>query len=299
MKSALIWTALLLMIAAPTNAASPSVERLKGLLPGAQVRVLPAGAAYAVIQTTEPASVHVILIDLQDPGAEVKPVVANDVPFGGGAPAREKTVHMSTRTGAIAMINADYAGLVDNIEGLLVLDGKFYPAPKPLRRSALAIGTDGRARIGLWMEPKDAGFEIRHAIGGGPRLMTAGTFRWDAPADGSINDEDMHVPAGRWDIAHSLSAICIDQEGRWMTWFVAHASAPARGVGLTPGRLGEVMVRLSCWDALRFDGGGSSTLVVEGTLAMPTFVKWPGGAGLGSGLGLYRRRSAEQDLRLR
>lgn len=281
---------LLMILAVPARSGPNSVDRLKMLLPDAPVRVLSAGAAYAVFATTEPATVHVILIDLLDPDVEIKPVVANDLPFGGGAPAREKTVHMSTRTGAVAMINADYAGVVDNIEGLLVLDGRFFPAPKPLRRSALAIGSDGRARIGLWMNPKDADFEILHAIGGGPRLMTAGKFRWDAPTDGSINDEDMRVPAGRWDIPHSLTSACVDREGRWMTWVVAHATAPVRGKGLTPGRLGEVLIRLSCWDALRFDGGGSSTLVVEGALATPTFVRWPGGAGLGSGLGLYHRK---------
>ncbi len=284
--------AVLMLLIVPASAwpAPSAAERLAKLLPDASVRALSSGAAYAVYGTTEPATVHVVLIDLLDPDVEVKPVVANGQPYGGGQPAREKVIDMSRRTGALAMINGDYAGVTDNIEGFLVLDGRFLPAPKPIRRSALAIGVDRRARIGLWTDPEKSGFKMLHAIGGGPRMMTAGKFRWDAPPDGSINDEDMHVPAGRWDIPHSLSAACVDEEGRWMTWVVAHASAPARGVGLTPWRLGEQLSRLLCWSALRFDGGGSSTLIVENTLVIPTFVKWPGGAGLGSGLGLYRRK---------
>ena len=281
---------LFLVLSTPAWPGSPSADRLAKVLPDVRVRALSSGAAYAVFETTEPAVVRVVLIDLLDSDVEVKPVVANNLPYGGGPSARERVVDMAQRTGALAMINADYAGRVDNIEGFLVLEGKFLPAPKPVRRSALAIGADRRARIGLWSDPQEAGFEMRHAVGGGPRMMYAGKFRWDAPPDGSINDEDMRVPAGRWDIPHSLSAVCVDQGGRWMTWVVAHASAPARGVGLTPSRLGEVMSRLSCWDALRFDGGGSSTLVVEGALVMPMFVQWQGGARLGSGLGLYHRK---------
>jgi exopolysaccharide biosynthesis protein len=62
---------------------------------------------------------------------------------------------------------------------------------------------------------------------------------------------------------HPRSAIGVSKDGRTL-WLYAVNGRSASSVGMTLVELGDAMRALGAWDALNFDGGGSTTLVIDG-----------------------------------
>jgi cysteine-rich repeat protein len=62
---------------------------------------------------------------------------------------------------------------------------------------------------------------------------------------------------------HPRSAVCLEADGRHM-WFVVIQGRVAWSIGMTWNETAVLMRDLGCWDAVMLDGGGSSTLVVNG-----------------------------------
>lgn len=94
-------------------------------------------------------------------------------------------------------------------------------------------------------------------VGGWPRILEAGAnIAADAPSrEGTISRNA--------EARHPRSAVGLSRDGRTM-WLLAVDGRSAASVGMTLVELGDAMRALGAWDALNFDGGGSTTLVIDG-----------------------------------
>jgi hypothetical protein len=96
-------------------------------------------------------------------------------------------------------------------------------------------------------------------IGGWPRILRAGrNVAGEAPWDevtGSSNAE----------VRHPRSAIGFNRDST-QVFLVSVDGRQAASVGMTLIELADLMKDLGAWDALNFDGGGSTTLVVKGSI---------------------------------
>ena len=96
---------------------------------------------------------------------------------------------------------------------------------------------------------------IKHVIGGGPRLVYRGQVNVTAADENFRND----ITKGR----AARTAVGITKNGELMLAVVEKNTASA---GATLEELAKLMVKLGAYEALNFDGGGSSAMVINGTL---------------------------------
>src|SRR5690606_18927637 len=94
---------------------------------------------------------------------------------------------------------------------------------------------------------------IRHAIGGGPRLLRAGRMHITAEEERFGSD----IRLGR----APRSAIGLTRDGKALLVTVS-GRQPGVSIGVTLQELAEILLDLGAVDAMNLDGGGSSTLVV-------------------------------------
>lgn len=94
-------------------------------------------------------------------------------------------------------------------------------------------------------------------IGGWPRILEAGA---NVAADAPIREGTISRNA---EARHPRSAIGVSRDGRTL-WLFAVDGRTTASVGMTLVELADAMRALGAWDALNFDGGGSTTLVIDG-----------------------------------
>ncbi len=97
---------------------------------------------------------------------------------------------------------------------------------------------------------------VREAVGGGPSLITDGEVR-------VTTDEEVFFGTSIPKV-HPRTACGYTAEGKLILLVVDGRQELSRGVNLE--ELAHIMHRLGCVEALNLDGGGSSTLVVNGQL---------------------------------
>lgn len=114
----------------------------------------------------------------------------------------------------------------------------------------------GRA-VGMEMPLLDYWEGAMQALGGGPRLLSAGVPCITAQAERFPAD----IALGR----SPRTAVGITRSG---TLVIAAVDGrdPARSIGLTLKELADLMRELGAQDAMNLDGGGSTTFVLEGRL---------------------------------
>ncbi|NLO04907.1 MAG: hypothetical protein GX131_03655 [candidate division WS1 bacterium] len=98
---------------------------------------------------------------------------------------------------------------------------------------------------------------LRHAIGGGPRLVKDGRKHITASPERFRPDVCVGTP--------SRTAIGITAEGRLLL-VVAEGVGEGRRCGMTLDELAGTMIKLGAVQAMNLDGGGSSTFVADGRL---------------------------------
>ncbi len=114
------------------------------------------------------------------------------------------------------------------------------------------VGTAVSAQLGT----NPAWPDLRHAIGGGPRLVQDGRVQITAAAERFRPD----VCAG----TRSRTAVGITREGRLLLVAVEAASGNGVGAGMSLEELAATMIKLGAWQAMNLDGGGSTTFVADG-----------------------------------
>lgn len=116
------------------------------------------------------------------------------------------------------------------------------------------VGTALTAQLGT----NPAWPDLRHAIGGGPRLVQDGRVHITAASERFRAD----VCAS----TRSRTAVGITREGRLLLVAVEAAAGNGACEGMTLEELAAAMIKLGAWQAMNLDGGGSTTFVADGRL---------------------------------
>jgi len=116
--------------------------------------------------------------------------------------------------------------------------------------------------VRVWLGTQPALRDARppaQLIGGWPRILEGGiNVATEAPSrEGTISRNA--------EARHPRSAVGLSRDGRTM-WLLAVDGRSTASVGMTLVELGDAMRALGAWDALNFDGGGSTGLVIDGRL---------------------------------
>jgi len=121
----------------------------------------------------------------------------------------------------------------------------------------LRAGDPVRVLLSLHPASGDARWQAaRHVVCGGPRLVLGGVARpaHEGFPDGFRNRRHPRTAVG---IGQDGSLLLVVVDGRW----------PEHGLGMTLEELARELVALGAREAVNLDGGGSTTLVVGGTVA--------------------------------
>lgn len=207
---------------------------------------------------------------------------------------RETATEFAERLGACVMVNGGYFRM-DLIPtkhvGLLQVDSVMIAPPTPsvlreglrftIARAALGFAADGRIDVAWAMSRGDTLMEIisppanrpglpdtlldisaarrwpmRDVLSAGPGLVSGGRIH-------ITSDEEVFFGTSIPDV-HPRTAAGYTREGHLILLVVDGRQDASRGVDLQ--ELAIIMKDLGCAEALNLDGGGSSTLVVNGRL---------------------------------
>ena len=124
---------------------------------------------------------------------------------------------------------------------------------------AMAEGDTVRVLLGVLPRlPRDRAPAL--ILGGWPRILRDGR---DVAADAAIVEGTISRNA---EIRHPRTAVGYSRDGATLL-LVAVDGRTTRSVGMTLVELAALMRRVGAWNALNFDGGGSTTMVIDGALA--------------------------------
>ncbi len=129
-----------------------------------------------------------------------------------------------------------------------------------LRASEVKAMAEGdTVRVLLSVTPRVAGGRPQLLIGGWPRLLVDGR---------SVAGESSRLEgtiSRNAEVRHPRTAVGYSRDGRTLYLLTVDGRSTA-SVGMTLVELAEVLRRLGAWNAMNFDGGGSTTMVVGGAV---------------------------------
>jgi len=245
------------------------------------------GVAYETVQIDPQARAHVISVDTTRSGIEIEPYMSE---------ATETTSSAAKETKSLVTINAGFFNLSDGESAsYVVVNGKQLCEPKHnaalvnnpglkpfltqiFNRSELRIFKDKndktQLRIQAHSDSKPKGLKLIHSIQGGPQLLPKYTAREEAfvrRPPGAKKEADsigtnMRAARTAFGITANGTAKIVCVEGRKTKEFSEGISLPA---------LSEFMRRIGCESAINFDGGTSTTLVLQSLTGDPSAAKTP------------------------
>ncbi|MGQ9454828.1 MAG: phosphodiester glycosidase family protein [Armatimonadota bacterium] len=210
--------------------------------------------------TSDPLDIHVVIVDLTNPRVRIRAGLKND----NDKPDDGETVRsLCQRYNAVVGINCDYFSVSADpwndlrhipqghnmTDGLLMLPpGRTSPIVPD--RSALAFPVDNSyAVVGIFMSPQTWWWNV---VAGGPRIIRNGTVGWEVEPD--IPDQTSRQPrTGAAVSADYRTLILATVDGR-----------QASSRGMTANELGNLLKEFGGYNGLSFDGGGSTTMVING-----------------------------------
>jgi hypothetical protein len=135
--------------------------------------------------------------------------------------------------------------------GLAISDGVTYSEPFD------NVPTLYFARSGK-VEFNDAPANIAHAISGMEMIVLSGK---------TVNDLDGEI--------EPRTAIGLNRANRTLILLIIDGRQPGTSEGATLGELAEILLEYGAHNAMNMDGGGSSTLVIEGENGQPVILNSP------------------------
>jgi hypothetical protein len=156
----------------------------------------------------------------------------------------------------------DEEGSLLDIAGLHVSQGRLVSG-QARRYPALALMRDGSARI---LEPPFDLEGVDNAVGGFDVVLRQGRAQF-SPASG--------VTSGPTAALHPRTAVGITGDGRHLLLLVVDGRQPGFSLGVSLAELAELLAALGASDGLNLDGGGTSTLVVQGPDGRPQVLNRP------------------------
>lgn len=150
-------------------------------------------------------------------------------------------------------------GIPQDVVGLAISRGERVSEPHA-GYGALLLTGDNEARI---VEQPPRSLEgVQNACGGFRILLR----------DGQV--------IGPADVTHPRSAVGLDQEGRYLYLLVIDGRQPGSSEGALQAEVADWLRKLGAWSGLNLDGGGSTSLVVEGADGQPRILNRPIQAGV-------------------
>ncbi len=125
------------------------------------------------------------------------------------------------------------------------------------RATSQLVSTCGAGdTLRLWIRLiPDLGSPIMEAVGGLPRIVRDGEVSIEVEREGG---------SGFRDVRHPRTAVGISANGRRVYLVTVDGRQEGYSVGMTLPELAQLMLELGAYQALNLDGGGSTTLVVDG-----------------------------------
>jgi len=161
-------------------------------------------------------------------------------------------------------------------------DGAVLAAYGPRAAAVQAMADGDTIRVRLATRPRLAGGAPTLLVGGWPRIVQNGA---SVAADAATVEGTISRNA---EVRHPRTAVGLSRDGATL-WLVAVDGRSTRSVGMTLVELADALRRLGAWQALNFDGGGSTTMVVGGAVVnAPTDPD--GERAVGNALLVVRRR---------
>lgn len=99
-------------------------------------------------------------------------------------------------------------------------------------------------------------WKMNTAVGGGPVLVQGGAIAIS-------NEEEMKFAGRAIDDRHPRTAMGYTRDG-WLLILVAEGRHPGKAEGLTLRQTAQLLIDWNCLEGLNLDGGGSSSLLVNG-----------------------------------
>jgi hypothetical protein len=202
-------------------------------------------------------------VDLQEPGLSVVTTASNGERAGETDGAKTSTFLREARC-QIAVNAAPFSpvhlleGRPQDISGFHVSDGKTV-SPAAGSRPALLVSTEGRASI---QHPPFPGSGLQSAVGGFSTVLEDG------------------VVVGKETPLHPRTAAGVSEDGRLLFLLVVDGRQSGYSEGASTADLGRMLRSLGAWDGINLDGGGTTTLVVEGSPGKPEILNRPIHAGV-------------------
>lgn len=264
-----------------------------------------------------PLRMHVAQIDLQAPGIRFK----MSPPGGDRETIRQTTLDFARQERAQLAINGHFFLPFPSEDrtawavGLAASEGTVYSAFEiPQQRYALVpfaealnIDRENRASIVHYDPAFPDGRQVREAvtlwnvIAGSGQIVTNGqpsvpAYRDDHHFDGALepggpNDYSNHRA---WaDVPTARTAIGLSRDRRTLTLFTVDVRGGSDGMRLS--EVAAILIRdFDVFDALNLDGGGSTTMVMEGEAGSPSIVNIssdnPGGRSVATSLAVFAQR---------
>lgn len=194
--------------------------------------------------------VHVLRLDLREPGLRLEV----------SAPA-QRGLAMDQRpdsTAAVASFNASFFDRNFAPRGVTVSQGQVW-APVLAADASPALVCDARQRCRMrFADTAVVPAGAMNAVAGTPWLVRGGQTRTAADDAGC---------AALCAHAHPRTAVGLVGQGRWLLVVLAEGRRPPVA-GVTLAQLSQLMRDLGADDAINLDGGGSSTLWLQGRVVM-------------------------------
>jgi len=225
-------------------------------------------------QQPRPLHIHILRVDLRNPGVTLQPVVATDPDGDGPAEARlEDPVALAARAGVVAAVNAN---AFNTIPPLKPGQKAFWVRDLPVTITGWAqhgptnYSPPQKVSMSLWQDPTGRGrvepvselLPARMAVAGFQRIL-----------------RDNQNVAGTNDVLNPRTAAGVDREGRTLWLMVVDGRQPGYSEGVAVGELAALMKEVGSWDALNLDGGGSSIMLLATNGANLEIMNRPSGFG--------------------
>lgn len=240
---------------------------------------LPPSVRYALLIRSEPRPlrIHVLSIDLRDPGLSFRLVAAQD-PDGDGPAETVLTAPkvLAARGEGLAAINTvAWSMLPDpatgkapgyvvggraDVHGWVEQDGRLLSPPEPGFWSVW-MGEDRRPAIGLVPSKQDL-------------LARKLRVSWAVSGFAGILKDNRVLPAPS-DVRHPRTAVGLSRDGNTMVWLVVDGRQKGFSEGVSEEELARLLQEAGCSDGINLDGGGSSSLWIRGTDDRPTLINRP------------------------
>ena len=176
-------------------------------------------------------------------------VITNDLGNSSAYGATEAVLGPAGQPGAYAVVS-----VARNLESLVALaSGQIGIAGHGDVAASIAaeLSAGENVTVGFQSDPPLGSIAV--AIGGGPVLVRGGA-PYDDPSAPAPEEKNVRYP---------LTGAGISADGRTLWLVVADGRNPKISVGLTRPMLGALFIALGAADAMAFDSGGSSEMVVR------------------------------------